>query len=763
MTCKFPRVFKILLALFILFSVPLGKTLGQDRILLKGKVTDSQTGISLPGVTISIAGTTSGTVTDIEGMYNLEVPMGESVIEVRFVGYKTISNKINVLVNNSPTVNIRLEPESKLLDVVVVSAGKFEQKLEEVTVSMSVIKPDLIQNTNATSVDMVIEQVPGVNIIDGQANIRGGSGFSYGAGSRVLLLVDDMPFVAADAGDVKWSAVAVENIEQIEVIKGASSALFGSSAMNGVINIRTSYPKAKPETKLSWFSGWYDDPKRDELKWWGNKTQRFGGLSFSHMQQAGQWDLVTGGNAYRDDGYRLGEDEKRYRMSLNTRYRFKKVQGLSAGLNTNVTFSEGGNYLLWANDSSGAYLPFGGLDTSTTTISKYQTTRTTIDPFVSYASQNGMSHNLKMRYFNSDNRNNTDQGSNASSYYLEYQFQKRFSDFVTVTIGSSTTLNEVKSELYNDHESQNMAAFAQTDLKWGRLSLSFGSRYEYNKIDTADSDAIPVFRSGLNFKAAEYTFLRLSYGQGFRYPTIAEKFISTQVGPIVITKNDSLLPETGESAEFGIKQGFKIKNWRGFFDASIFWSEYRDMMEFTPTGFVFIPPSSLGFAFQSQNIGNTKITGFEFELAGTGKIGKLPVNLLTGFTYIEPIALDFDTAKVLDRNTVPFNILKYRYRRVFKGDLELLPGNFIFGFSAKYNSFMQNIDAIFEAVIPGVQNYRKQHAYGDWVFDLRAGYNMTENYRLMVIVKNMFNHEYMGRPADMQPPRTFTVQLSAKF
>ena len=61
-----------------------------------------------------------------------------------------------------------------------------------------------------------MEQVPGVTIIDGQANIRGGSGFSYGAGSRVLLLVDDLPMLAADAGDIKWSFLPVENLEQVE-------------------------------------------------------------------------------------------------------------------------------------------------------------------------------------------------------------------------------------------------------------------------------------------------------------------------------------------------------------------------------------------------------------------------------------------------------------------------------------------------------------------------------------------------------------------
>ena len=86
-----------------------------------------------------------------------------------------------------------------------MTAGKFEKPLGEVTVSLDVLKPRLIQNTNATSVDNVLVKVPGVTIVDGQASIRGGAGFSYGAGTRVLILVDDIPALQADAGFPNWS------------------------------------------------------------------------------------------------------------------------------------------------------------------------------------------------------------------------------------------------------------------------------------------------------------------------------------------------------------------------------------------------------------------------------------------------------------------------------------------------------------------------------------------------------------------------------
>jgi outer membrane cobalamin receptor len=71
---------------------------------------------------------------------------------------------------------------------------------------------------------------------------------------RVLLLLDDLPILQADAGFPSWSGLPVENIGQIEIIKGAASALYGTSAMNGIVNVRTAYPTSKPYAKISFLA-----------------------------------------------------------------------------------------------------------------------------------------------------------------------------------------------------------------------------------------------------------------------------------------------------------------------------------------------------------------------------------------------------------------------------------------------------------------------------------------------------------------------------
>ena len=309
---------------FILILISISVSYSQK---ISGTVIDVNTEEPLIGVNVIISNT-NGTTTNIEGEFQIVLSEGENTITFKYIGYETVVKKID----KYSKFNIKMKPESQQIGTVVISAGKFEQKIEEITVSMEVIKPSLIENKNTTNIQTAMDQVPGVNITDGQANIRGGSGWSYGAGSRVLVMVDDMPLISGDAGQVQWKLIATENINQVEIIKGASSALYGSSALNGVINIRTSFPKLSEiekhpsigYTKINTHFGFIDNAKRDELNWWGDRNQRFYGTEFSHSRKIDNLDLTIGGNYFQDEGYREGETTDRGRISGTFYFRPKK-------------------------------------------------------------------------------------------------------------------------------------------------------------------------------------------------------------------------------------------------------------------------------------------------------------------------------------------------------------------------------------------------------------------------------------------------------
>ena len=178
---------------------------------ISGTIKDANTFERLIGVNI-ILNDGNGTATDFDGNYQILEDVGEHQITFKYIGYDEVVKTISLNKNEVTTLDIFLVPSSEQLSTVVVSAGRFEQKIEEITVSMEVIKPSLIENKNTTDIQTAMDQIPGVNITDGQANIRGGSGWSFGAGTRVLVMVDDMPLISGDAGCIESKGVMTVSI-----------------------------------------------------------------------------------------------------------------------------------------------------------------------------------------------------------------------------------------------------------------------------------------------------------------------------------------------------------------------------------------------------------------------------------------------------------------------------------------------------------------------------------------------------------------------
>jgi iron complex outermembrane receptor protein len=631
---------------------------------------------------------------------------------------------------------------------------------------MDIIKADKIATTIASSLETVINQTPGIDVLDGQPRIRGGSGYSYGAGSRVLVLVDDLPILTPDAGDVKWDYLPVENISQVEIIKGASSVLYGSSALNGIINVRTAYPKNEPTTKISLLNGLYMDPARKELVWWDNRPG-FSGASVFHSRKAGNLDIVASYHGYRDEGYRENEYEGRNRVTLNLLYRDKKVDGLSYGVNTNAMVVSKCDFFLWQDADSGAYRQ------NESAIAKLKGLRLNMDPFVEYYNDKGSRHTLKTRYFRIINafEEVPDKDNEASMYYGEYKYHKSFKKPFDLTLGASASYAGIVSRLYENHTSLNASVYSQFDAEViKRLKVSLGLRFERYQLDDYQEFAKPVFRAGLNYHLAKFTFLRASFGQGYRFPSIAEKYTATSLSSVHIFPNPDLNSEHGWSTELGIKQGIRVKNIKGFLDISLFQSRYNDMIEFTFG--VYKPDSVLvptldHVGFKALNIGNAQITGVEIVLGGEGTVFSLPVTLQAGYTYLYPVDLDYDSTNT--GSSSGDKILKYRYQHSAKVDLELEWKKLSTGFCLVYNSFMKNIDAVFtdpvmgNMILPGFPEYRENNKKGTLIYDHRIAYRLTGNSKISVIAKNLFNREYMGRPGDIGAPRNITLQLSVDF
>ncbi len=758
---------------------------------IRGTITDASSDEALIGVTVSSG--TNGVVSDDAGNYIFTLLSGSQIIKFSFVGFETLERQVLIKAGDTIKLNVELMTNAKELGTIVVSSSRYEKKISEETVSMEVIKPSFIENTNSVDMREAINKAPGVNIIDGQANIRGGSGYSYGAGSRVLVLVDDVPQLAADAGDVKWDFLPLENLDQVEIIKGAASSLYGSSALNGVINIRTNYPTSVPKTQINFYQGIYQNPKRKELIWWGNKQPYYSGGYFNHSQKFGQLDLSFGGNVFNESGFREGEYTERGRVNVGSRYRFKKIEGLAVGLNVNAFVSHTATFFIWQDDTTGAYRPQGGMDTATTTLAENNNTRISLDPYLTYFNKKGNRHSFHGRYYLTNAIASDNKSTNAQLYYGEYQYQHFFKFGLNLTTGVAANASAITADLYGNHTADNKALFLQLDQKKGRLNIVGGVRYEMFRVDTITSQSPVLFRAGANFRVMKATYFRASFGQGYRFPTIAEKFVATEVGPLKIFPNPTVNPETGWSAEIGVKQGFKVSSWLGYLDLCAFMSEYKDFLEFT---FGYHPPYAwkpgdpidfTDFAkylgFKTINITNARISGGEFSVIGQGKLFGLPNNLLAGVTYILPIDINkisfvdsllkenAGASQTIIDSISKLKILNYRYQWTAKAEFDISYMQFSTGFSFRYNSFMDNIDPIFNGtdpmlpvqVVPGIVPYRKLHHNGDYIIDYRISIKVNKYVKLSLITKNLLNREYTERPALIEQPRNLSLQVSAKF
>ena len=774
--------------------------------IVRGYVKDDN-GEILPGASVIYrSDVTIGSITDENGFYQLNLPVGKCKLTCRYTGMVTDTLSVNVIENKSIDLNIELGQILFELESVDIKVGKFDKPLEEQTVSLVVIKPQLIENKNTRSIETALDQTPGLNILDGEPQIRGGSGFTFGVGSKVAVIVDDMPMLSGDAGRPEWGFVPVENISQIEVIKGASSVLSGSSALSGAIHIRTAYPRSKPLTKVNIYNGFYSSPSIKGAKWWTG-VPLISGANFLHSRQVKSTDIVIGGNLNYDHGY-IGPpipsqfvtdtvsnftneqmSSKRARINFNIRKRSKKLQGLNYGVNGNVMLSQSNMSFAWLDDTTGLYRAYPGA------VFLQNQVIFNIDPFLNILTQASGKHHFRTRILFSDNQMTANQSNRTTTYYGDYMFQKTYPQLKGIDFigGLTASLTDSYASMYAgggspNNELFNLSAYTQIEDNINEtLNISIGGRFEYYQLNDTIKAFKPIFRGGASLKIYQETYIRASYGQGYRFPTITERYIKTGIGNFGVFPNPDLLPESSWNAEIGVKQGLKIGGIMGYLDLAGFWQEYQNTIEYMFGIWDLANPNSLA-GFKFLNTGDSRVLGIDASFAGQIKFGKkCKGTFLTGYNYIVPTTLNPDFVYAVDDMNREYSynstsldsnsgILKYRFLHNVKLDAEITYDSRIsIGMSAKYFSKIINMDGVikdFEEITfnsgGDLQNIRymdyfESHRFGNWILDARFSFNMNEKHKLAIIASNFLNRSYSLRPLKIEAPRTVMIQYTFKL
>ena len=926
-----------LLILFLFVSVNVA--LGQK---VEGYVYDAANNEPLVGVNIYYKDKsgTKGVISDINGRYELSVPVGSVILTFSYLGYENQNFPLVLKRGQNYTLNAGMKVQSNLMDEVVVSVGRYEQKLSDVTVSMELLKAGDIARQDPVDLTSVLKNVPGVEITDRQPSIRGGSGWTYGVGSRCLILVDGMSVLSPGSGEINWNIVPMENVEQVEVLKGASSVLYGSSALNGLINVRTKRPGLDPVTRANVYMGIYGDPKQQSSVWWdrdlwknGNYETKpllrnlfsdanpmYNGVDLSHSRRIGDFDLSAGMNLFSDEGYRKGNYTKRFRIGGNLTYHDPRVQGLNYGVNANYLSNDYAGFFLWRSPEE-VYTQSPLANMGREGHNFY------IDPFINYTNaNNNTTHRIKGRIYrrkdqivsgttdktldeiagkmgfssnsipeimnivnnpvqellplvlphlgdvlsgnitglageveklgnhffptakpadymdlvswvmrrtplptNSDEFQDwlanaskpiekTKPGSDlTASYYLDYQFSKKYENSL-LTAGATYERVYADSKVTGTHKSDNAALFAQYDHKlFDKLNLSLGMRWEYYRVDDHYREAEtklfgakipvkPVFRGGLNYELGEYSFLRASFGQGYRYPSIVEKYVLKDIGGVGAFPNAALKAEKGFNAEIGFKQGYKLGGLKGFVDVAGFYTQYKDMIEFQIGLFdkenfeyldnlkdiiaLLVNGKVPGIGAQFTNVGKARISGVDASVSGMYDFNShTRLTFSAGYVYTRPIDADVDALNEKEEASADLfsmksksntsKYLKYRQKHSLKGVFDLEWKRINIGTNLAWKSKTLAVDYFMvderEKAAPDLMDYVRGLMFGDlhnyWMnnnkgyfsMDLRLGVKITKNIQFQGIINNLWNNEYSVRPMDVAAPRTFIMQLNTTF
>lgn len=213
-------------------------------INIVGHVLNKETREHLPYITISLKGTTVGTMTDASGHYFLKnLPEGDFVLEASSVGYETSRRQVSLKKGVTLEIDFEIEPSAVALDGVVVSANRSETTRQLAPTLVNVLNIKTFENTNSGNLAQGLNFQPGVRVENDCQNC----GFQQVRingldGPYTQILIDSRPIFSALSGVYGLEQIPANMIERVEVMRGGGSALFGSSAIAGTINVITKEP-----------------------------------------------------------------------------------------------------------------------------------------------------------------------------------------------------------------------------------------------------------------------------------------------------------------------------------------------------------------------------------------------------------------------------------------------------------------------------------------------------------------------------------------
>jgi len=550
-----------------------------------GKVADKKTESPLSAVNIVLKDTQFGTATAEDGTFRFDnLKTGNHTFIFSRIGYKEIEKKIVCPI--SEPVKVFLSPERIEMSTIVVTGTKTERYLKDVPVTTQVVNKDDIAETGAVNLSEVLSEVTGLAIVENQ--------FGYGVelsgfdSDHILVMVDGMKLIGRTNGQLDISQIPTEQIERIEIVKGASSALYGSEAMGGVVNIITQKPTSNFGVKHNIGIGSYGKVVGD--------LSLFGGLFGFNTKLYVNSQFYGGNTIYSKSLWENGSEYEKYNIGFQIHKMTRNI----------------GNFMFHLNNLMEQQIK-------------------DLEVFEDLSENKRLSAYLEHEFEIIDfNFKTTLEHSNYNHLYERFVVTSGFKK------SSDTTIDELDKfafSFYKDteniklnggfgYESQKIDSdrvlgnFQNSSLKYYYIQHELNILPKVIILSGYRSDIHSVFgtyfspKLSFMFKPELISRIRLSYGEGFRAPSFKELYLDYTVFDIGyrIIGNTDLQPETSRSVNLDLER-WHTNSYHG--RINFFYNEISNLIDYVSMGSEEETDLEL---WQTSNIRKARTQGVDWDL-----------------------------------------------------------------------------------------------------------------------------------------------------
>lgn len=517
---------------------------------ITGHVLDANTKEHLPYISISLNGTTYSTLSDATGHFLLKnMPLGKHILTASFVGYEPMETEVLVEANKTTEVKLELKPHILEIDQVVVTGNRNETNKRESATIVNVVSDKLFTKTASNNVAEVLNYQPGLRVEYNCSNCGVPQLRINGLeGQYSQILLDSRPIFSSLATVYGLEQIPAGMIERVEVIRGGGSALFGSNAIGGVVNIITKEPirnTASLSNNTMFFEGGGADI---------NTTLNASMVTDDHRAGIYIFGMIKERDSYDRNGDGFSELPKVESETVGFRgfYKLSQSSRLTAEYHHLREFRRGGNLM---------DRPPHEADIAEQLRHKINGGSLKYD-FVTEDRRHRLSAYTSVQHIDRESYFGTDKNLNAygttkdltfiAGGQYAYSFNKLWFMPATLTVGAEYSNNQLNDKMlgYNrtiDQLSITYGAYLQNEWKNEHWGILIGGRLDkHNKV----KNAIFSPRANLRYSPSEMFSFRLSYASGYRAPQAYEEdlHVAAVGGEVAIISIDpNLRPEYSNS------------------------------------------------------------------------------------------------------------------------------------------------------------------------------------------------------------------------